>query len=108
MLIKEGSQHFLTTSNKPFGIRFVEAGLCKYRIHSRTYEFSVEDDLGVPGCLFRYEWLEFTSDVRYYSSKDYPQGKYAKKCGVRRSLVLPVFEPSSGHFNGVLEFIDKE
>ncbi|CAL5413756.1 unnamed protein product [Camellia sinensis] len=79
------------------------------RMISMEYKFYVdgdsEEELGLPGRVFRYKFLESTPDVRYYSTKEHPQGSHAVHCNVTQSLALPVFDPSSQSCVGVLELV---
>ncbi|THG17604.1 hypothetical protein TEA_004910 [Camellia sinensis var. sinensis] len=74
---------------------------------SMEYKFYVdgesEEELGLPGRVFQYKFLESTPDVRYYSTKEHPQGSHAVHCNVTQSLALPVFDHSSQSCVGVLE-----
>ncbi|XP_028099557.1 protein NLP7-like [Camellia sinensis] len=76
---------------------------------SMEYKFYVdgdsEEELGLPGHVFRYKFLESTLDVRYYSTEEHPQGSHAVHCNVTQSLALPVFDPSSQSCVGVLELV---
>ncbi|KAL7177359.1 hypothetical protein ACSBR2_030670 [Camellia fascicularis] len=76
---------------------------------SMEYKFYVdgdsEEELELPGRVFRYKFLESTPDVRYYSTKEHPQGSHAVHCNVTQSLALPVFDSSSQSCVGVLELV---
>ncbi|CAL5413770.1 unnamed protein product [Camellia sinensis] len=43
-----------------------------------------EEELGLPGRVFRYKFLESTPDVRYYSTKEHPQGSHASCSSVKK------------------------
>ncbi|GMP77859.1 hypothetical protein CsSME_00033996 [Camellia sinensis var. sinensis] len=76
---------------------------------SMEYKFYVdgdsEEELRLPGRVFRYKLLESTPDVRYYPTEEHPQGSHAVHCNVTQSLALPVFDPSSQSCVGVLELV---
>ncbi|GMH09317.1 hypothetical protein Nepgr_011158 [Nepenthes gracilis] len=107
--IKSGNQYVLTTSGQPFVLGPRSNGLHQYRTVSLTYMFSVDGEsdgpLGLPGRVFSQKLLEWTPNVQYYSSKEYPRLNHAKHYNVRGSLALPVFEPSGQSCVGVLEII---
>lgn len=46
------------------------------------------------GRVLRYNHMESSICVGYYSTKEYPQRDFAVKCGIQRFLALPVFERS--------------
>lgn len=104
-----GGQCLLATSGQPFGLGVLDEGLCLYRMDSRHYKYNVDrdndDSLGLPGRVFRKKLPEWTSNVRHYSAKDYPQRDHALHCNIKGSLALPVFEPYGQHCIGVLELV---
>ncbi|GFZ16382.1 plant regulator RWP-RK family protein [Actinidia rufa] len=61
--------------------------------------------LGLPGRVFQQKLPEWTPNVQYYSSKEYPRLTHALHCNVQGTLALPVFEPSGQSCIGVLELI---
>ncbi|GFS38065.1 NIN like protein 7 [Actinidia rufa] len=97
----------LTTKDQPFGLDRLSHGLCEYRMISKDYKFYVdgEEDLGIPGRVFRNKCPEYTPNAEYYSVKEYPQRDHALRCGVRQSLTLPVIKHSSQICVGVLEIV---
>ncbi|KAJ4956658.1 hypothetical protein NE237_013441 [Protea cynaroides] len=107
--VKKGDRYVLTTSGQPFVLDPHSNGLLQYRTVSLMYMFSVDgennEELGLPGRVFRQKWPEWTPDVRFYSSKEYPRLTHALNYNVRGSLALPVFEPSGQLCVGVLEVI---
>ncbi|XP_042480971.1 protein NLP6-like [Macadamia integrifolia] len=107
--VKDGDRHVLTTSGQPFVIDPHNNGLLQYRTVSLTYTFSVDGDndehLGLPGRVFWQKLPEWTPNVLYYSSKEYPRRDHALHNNVRGSLALPIFEPSGQSCVGVLELI---
>ncbi|KAL5998893.1 hypothetical protein ACLOJK_009841 [Asimina triloba] len=107
--VKNGNRCFLTTSGQPFVLDPHSTGLLHYRTVSLAYLFSVDGesdgDLGLPGRVFRRKVPEWTPNVQYYSSKEYPRLNHALHHNVRGSLALPVFEPSGQSCVGVVELI---
>ena len=107
--IKNGSRNVLTTSGQPFVFGPHSNGLHQFRMISLGYTFSVDEEneevLGLPGRVFRQRVPEWTPNVQYYSSREYPRRNHAQNYNVRGSLALPVFEPSGQSCVGVLELI---
>ncbi|KAL2902919.1 Protein NLP7 [Bienertia sinuspersici] len=107
--VKNGNQYVLTTSGQPFVLGPHSNGLNQYRTVSLMYMFNVDDEsistLGLPGRVFRHKLPEWTPDVQYYTSKEYPRVDHAKHFNVRGTLALPVLEPSGQSCVGVLELI---
>ncbi|XP_047341414.1 protein NLP6-like [Impatiens glandulifera] len=107
--VKNGSRYVLTTSEQPFVLDPNSTGLYKYRTVSLMYSFSVDGEsdgvLGLPGRVFLRRMPEWTPNVQYYSSKEYPRLNHAQHYDVRGTLALPVFEPSGHMCIGVLELI---
>ncbi|XP_057520416.1 protein NLP6-like [Amaranthus tricolor] len=107
--VKSGNNYVLTTSGQPFVLGPHSNGLNQYRTVSLMYMFSVDGEsvttLGLPGRVFRQKLPEWTPNVQYYSSKEYPRVNHAKHYNVRGTLALPVLEPSGQSCVGVLELI---
>ncbi|XP_010267558.1 PREDICTED: protein NLP6-like isoform X2 [Nelumbo nucifera] len=107
--VKNGGQYVLTTSGQPFVLDPNSNGLLQYRTVSLMYKFSVDGendgDLGLPGRVFRQKLPEWTPNVQYYSSKEYPRLSHALHYNVQGTLALPVFEPSRQSCVGVVELI---
>ncbi|PIA51849.1 hypothetical protein AQUCO_01000024v1 [Aquilegia coerulea] len=107
--VKKGDHYVLTTSGQPFVLDPQSNGLLQYRTVSLMYMFSLEGEsdgeLGLPGRVFRQKLPEWTPDVQYYSSKEYPRLNHALCYNVRGTLALPVFEPSKQSCLGVIELI---
>ncbi|XP_042010115.1 protein NLP6-like isoform X2 [Salvia splendens] len=107
--VKSGSRYVLTTSGQPFVLDPNSNGLHQYRLVSLSYMFSVDGDtdgdLGLPGRVFRQKLPEWTPNVQYYTSKEFPRLSHALNYNVRGTLALPVFEPSGQSCVGVLELI---
>ncbi|GAB4857635.1 hypothetical protein Ancab_015541 [Ancistrocladus abbreviatus] len=107
--VKRGNKYVLTTSGQPFVLGPSSNGLHQYRTASLMYMFAADEEgdgtLGLPGRVFRQKLPEWTPNVQYYSSREYPRVNHAKHCNVQGSLALPVFEPSGQSCLGVLELI---
>ncbi|XP_057478527.1 protein NLP6-like [Actinidia eriantha] len=107
--VKNGGRYVLTTSGQPFVLDAHSNGLHQYRMVSLMYMFSVDGEsdgvLGLPGRVFQQKLPEWTPNVQYYSSKEYPRLTHALHCNVQGTLALPVFEPSGQSCIGVLELI---
>ncbi|XP_020597489.1 protein NLP3 [Phalaenopsis equestris] len=107
--VRNEDRYVLTTSEQPFVLDPDANGLLQYRTVSLMYLFSFDEDndgaLGLPGRVFKLKLPEWTPNVQYYSSKEYPRLSHALLYNVRGSLGLPVFEPSSQSCVGVVELI---
>nr|GMD68464.1 protein NLP7 [Ipomoea batatas]GME03742.1 protein NLP7 [Ipomoea batatas] len=107
--VKTGGRYVLTTLGQPFVLHPNSNGLHQYRMVSLKYMFSVDGetdgDLGLPGRVFRQKLPEWTPNVQYYSSKEFPRLSHALDYNVRGTLALPIFEPSGHSCVGVLELI---
>ncbi|KAM3267027.1 protein NLP6 isoform X1 [Capsicum annuum] len=107
--VKEAGRSVLTTSGQPFVLDPDCNGLHQYRTVSLMYMFAADGDtggvLGLPGRVFRLKLPEWTPNVQYYSSKEFPRLDHALHYNVRGTLALPVFEPSGQSCVGVLELI---
>ncbi|KAK7391359.1 hypothetical protein VNO78_19774 [Psophocarpus tetragonolobus] len=107
--VRNGNRYVLTTSGQPFVLDPHSNGLHQYRTVSLMYMFSVDGEndgsLGLPGRVFQQKLPEWTPNVLYYSSKEYPRRDHAEHYNVRGTLALPVFEPSMQSCVGVLELI---
>nr|XP_010912370.2 LOW QUALITY PROTEIN: protein NLP3 [Elaeis guineensis] len=107
--MKKGDRCFLTTSGQPFVLDPQSTRLLQYRTVSVMYIFSVDEDgegsLGLPGRVYRHRLPEWTPNVQYYSSKEYPRLAHALNYNVQGSLALPVFEPSGQSCVGVVELV---
>lgn len=107
--VKEAGRSVLTTSGQPFVLDPECNGLHQYRTVSLMYMFAADGEtdgvLGLPGRVFRLKLPEWTPNVQYYSSKEFPRLDHALNYNVRGTLALPVFEPSGRSCVGVLELI---
>lgn len=105
---KEGRQ-VLTTDEQPFSMGLSSRGLESYRNVSRAYEFPADgitkESIGLPGRVFLAKLPEWTPDVRFFQSEEYPRIDHARKCDVRGSMAVPVFARGSGTCLGVVEMV---
>ncbi|EYU38032.1 hypothetical protein MIMGU_mgv1a000964mg [Erythranthe guttata] len=60
---------------------------------------------GLPGRVFLNKLPEWTPDVRFFKSEEYPRVNHAQQYNVRGSVALPVFEQGSGNCLGVVEIV---
>ncbi|XP_077246844.1 protein NLP5-like [Tasmannia lanceolata] len=107
--IKRGNRHVLTTCGQPFSLNPCAQRLANYRTVSTNYQFSAEENsnemVGLPGRVFLGRLPEWTPDVRYFSSDEYPRIDHAQRNGIRGTLALPVFERGSNSCLGVVEVV---
>ncbi|WOK94777.1 hypothetical protein Cni_G03482 [Canna indica] len=107
--VKRGDQLFLTTYSQPFSLNQNCEKLVNYREVSTTYHFSAEVNsgkaLGLPGRVYLGKLPEWTPDVRFFSSYEYPRVDYAQRLDIRGSIALPVFDHGNGSCLGVVEVI---
>uniref|UniRef100_A0A1J3FHL9 Protein NLP1 n=1 Tax=Noccaea caerulescens TaxID=107243 RepID=A0A1J3FHL9_NOCCA len=105
---QQEGKNFLTTWAQPHLFNQKYSSLAKYRHVSETYNFPADEgskDVGLPGRVFLQKLPEWTPDVRFFRSEEYPRIKEAQKYDVRGSLALPVFERGSGICLGVVEIV---
>lgn len=107
--IKRGGKNVLTTNDQPFSLDPNCQSLANYRYVSENYHFSAEEDskehVGLPGRVYLGKVPEWTPDVRFFKSEEYPRIDYAQRYNVRGSLALPVFERGSLACLGVIEIV---
>ncbi|GMQ05899.1 hypothetical protein CsSME_00050717 [Camellia sinensis var. sinensis] len=111
---------YLTTQNQPFALSTYDQlcddvkgpvkGVCGYRMISMDYKFymdreSSDEQLGVPGRVFKHGFHEYSPNVEYYSIKEYPLRHHAFRCQVEQSWAIPLFDPSIHLCVGVLEVV---
>ncbi|GMQ10547.1 hypothetical protein CsSME_00053501 [Camellia sinensis var. sinensis] len=107
---------YLTTQNQPFALSTFDIriddvkGFCGYRMISKDYKFymdreSSDEQLGVPGRVFKHGFPEFSSNIEYYSIKEYPLRDHALRCQVKLSSAIPLFDLSTHLCVGVLEIV---
>ncbi|XP_056855463.1 protein NLP2-like isoform X2 [Raphanus sativus] len=107
--IQQEGKNFLTTLEQPHSFNPKHLSLKRYRDASVEYNFLADEDskesVGLPGRVFLGKLPEWTPDVRFFRSEEYPRIKEAQRCDVRGSLALPVFERGSGICLGVVEIV---
>lgn len=107
--IQQEGKSFLTTCAQPHLFNQEYSSLAEYRHVSETYNFPADEGMkefvGLPGRVFLQKLPEWTPDVRFFRKDEYPRIKEARKCDVRGSLALPVFERGSGICLGVVEIV---
>ncbi|KAK9164703.1 hypothetical protein Syun_005605 [Stephania yunnanensis] len=106
---KKGDKNVLTTHQQPFFLDDNCQRLAIYRDVSERYEFPAEEDLndsvGLPGRVYSGKVPEWTPDVRFFSSDEYPRVDHAQRYDVRGSIAVPIFEQGSESCLGVLELV---
>ncbi|CAH8342281.1 unnamed protein product [Eruca vesicaria subsp. sativa] len=108
--VNRGGKRVLTTREQPFSHDPLCQRLANYREISVNYHFSAEQDdsrdlAGLPGRVFLGKVPEWTPDVRFFRSEEYPRVQHAQDCGVRGTLAIPVFEQGSKICLGVIEVV---
>ncbi|KAB2097655.1 hypothetical protein ES319_A01G185400v1 [Gossypium barbadense] len=105
---REG-KHVLTTEGQPYSLNTNCKSLEIFRDVSKSYNFPAEEDtkesVGLPGRVFLEKLPEWTPDVRFFRSEEYPRISFAEKYNVGGSLALPVFERANGTCLGVVEIV---
>lgn len=107
-VIRAGRQ-VLTTYDQPFSLDLKCQRLANYRAISIKYYFSAEEDskdvAGLPGRVFLGKAPEWTPDVQFFRSDEYPRVDHAQQYDVRGTLAVPVFEQGSRTCLGVIEVV---
>ena len=107
--VKREGKHVLTTEGQPYSLNTNCKSLEIFRDVSKSYNFPAEEDskesVGLPGRVFLEKLPEWTPDVRFFRSDEYPRINFAQKYNVGGSLALPVFERASGTCLGVVEVV---
>lgn len=107
--INSGGKQLLTTDDQPYSLDPNSKSLESYRNVSTTYHFAADEDskefVGLPGRVFREQSPEWTPDVLFFRSEEYPRVNHAQQYDVHGSLALPVFERGSGACLGVVEVV---
>ena len=91
--VSRGGKRVLTTKEQPFSHDPLCQRLANYREISVNYHFSAEQDdskalAGLPGRVFLGKLPEWTPDVRFFRSEEYPRVQHAQDCGVRGTLAI--------------------
>ncbi|XP_020094190.1 protein NLP1-like [Ananas comosus] len=104
-----GDRQVLTTCGQPFLFDANCERLMNYRLVSMKYQFSADENsneaLGLPGRVFLRKVPEWTPDVRYFDSHEYPRVIHALYYDIRGSIALPIFERDSRSCLGVVELV---
>ncbi|KAJ4963848.1 hypothetical protein NE237_023787 [Protea cynaroides] len=107
--IRTGARSVLSTYEQPFSLESDCPRLAKYRTVSMNYKFSAEEvsDVmpGLPSWVFLGKVPEWTPDVRFFHSDEFPRVLHAHEYDVRGTLGLPIFERSSRTCLGVVEVV---
>ncbi|XP_041021391.1 protein NLP5-like [Juglans microcarpa x Juglans regia] len=107
--VNRGNGRVLTTSNQPFSLDSSCPRLARYRDISRKFQFSAEEDsrelVGLPGRVFLDKVPEWTPDVRFFRSDEYPRVGHAQHYNICGTLALPIFEQGSRTCFGVIEVV---
>lgn len=107
--VNKGGRRVLTTRDQPFALGPSSERLASYRDISVNYHFSAEEDsedfVGLPGRVFLGRVPEWTPDVRFFRSDEYPRLDHAQRYDIRGTLALPVFEQGSRTCLGVIELV---
>ncbi|KAF8112395.1 hypothetical protein N665_0064s0028 [Sinapis alba] len=108
--VHRGGKRVLTTKEQPYSHDPLCQRLANYREISVNYHFSAEQDdskalAGLPGRVFLGKLPEWTPDVRFFRSEEYPRVQHAQDCDVRGTLAIPVFEQGSKVCLGVIEVV---
>jgi hypothetical protein len=102
-------QLVLTTSGQPFTLDHRSDSLIRFREVSTKYHFSADvmsgTTPGLPGRVFIGRLPEWSPDVRYFTSYEYPRVSHAQILDVHGTMGLPVFEKGSYSCLGVIELI---
>ncbi|KAE8659812.1 Homeodomain superfamily protein isoform 1 [Hibiscus syriacus] len=81
--VNKGGKCVLTTSEHPFSLDPNSQRLASYRNISVRYQFSAEEDskdiAGLPGRVFLSKIPEWTPDVRFFRSDEYPRVDHAQQ-----------------------------
>ncbi|XP_065847367.1 protein NLP5-like [Euphorbia lathyris] len=107
--VNRGGRRVLTTHDRCFALVPNCQRLAHYRDISINYQFSAEEDssdmVGLPGRVFLSKVPEWTPDVRFFRSDEYPRIGHAQQYDVRGTLALPVFDQGSRTCLGVIEVV---
>ncbi|XP_042489775.1 protein NLP5-like [Macadamia integrifolia] len=106
---RRGERNVLRTDEQPFSLQSNCSRLAYYRNASTNFQFSTEEDsdvmIGLPSRVFLGKVPEWTPDVRFFDSDEYPRLNHAHKYDVRGTFGLPVFERSNRTCLGVVEVV---
>lgn len=108
--VNRGGRRVLTTSDQPYSLYSSCPGLARYRDISGKFYFSAEEDskevvVGLPSRVFLGKVPEWTPDVRFFRSDEYPRVGHAQEYNICGTLALPIFERGSRTCLGVIEVV---
>jgi len=120
--VRRGVRQILAANDILFSLDSRSMNLAKYREISVRYEFSAEEGEmkelvpaeegdskelvpGLPGRVFRDKVPEWTPDVRFFRSDEYPRVDHAQEYDVSGSIAVPIFEQGSKMCLGVIEVV---
>ncbi|XP_027354743.1 protein NLP4-like isoform X2 [Abrus precatorius] len=109
--VHRGGKPILAANDLLFSLESRSPNLAKYREISARYQFSAEEEdskelvPGLPGRVFRDKVPEWTPDVRFFRSDEYPRVDHAQEYDVRGTLAVPIFEQGSRMCLGVVEVV---
>ncbi|PKA61115.1 Protein NLP1 [Apostasia shenzhenica] len=107
--VKIGERYFLSTVGQPFSLDQNCPNLINYRTVSMNYCFSAEENsseaAGFPGRVFLGRIPEWTPDVRYFTSYEFPRVDHAQRCNVHSTIAFPIFQANNPSCLGVLEVV---
>ncbi|XP_031254608.1 protein NLP4-like [Pistacia vera] len=107
--VNRANRRVLTTYEQPFQLGLNCQRLAKYRDISVNYIFSAEKDtkdvVGLPGRVFLGKVPEWTPDVQFFQSDEYPRVNHAQQHDVHGTLAVPVFELGNRTCLGVIEVV---
>ncbi|KAF7075875.1 hypothetical protein CFC21_080608 [Triticum aestivum] len=103
-------QLVLTTRGMPFTLNKSSERLVQFRDVSTRYQLSADvaskgSPVGLPGRVFIGKLPEWSPDVRYFTSYEYPMVAHAQYLDVHGTMGLPVFEKGNPSCLGVIELI---
>lgn len=108
--VTRGDRPILSANNLPFSLDSGSENLARYREISEGFQFSAEEDSkelvpGLPGRVFRDKVPEWTPDVRFFRSDEYPRVEHAREFDICGTLAVPIFEQGSRTCLGVIEVV---
>nr|XP_043634691.1 protein NLP5-like [Erigeron canadensis]XP_043634692.1 protein NLP5-like [Erigeron canadensis] len=105
---REGKK-VLSTSDTLFSLGPDCPQLSSYRSISAKFTFAAEGDskdiIGLPGRVFMGKVPEWTPDVRFFKTEEYPRVAHAQQFDVRGSVAVPIFDQDSRSCLGVIEVV---
>ncbi|KAM0014678.1 putative transcription factor Nin-like family [Helianthus debilis subsp. tardiflorus] len=105
---REGKK-VLSTTDRLFSLGSDSPQLSNYRNISENYHFPAESDtkdiVGLPGRVFMGKVPEWTPDVRFFKTEEYPRVVHAKQYDVRGSVAVPIFDQDRQSCLGVIEVV---